>query len=220
MAIFGNTQYNPASVMLGSGGGSGPYMSMASGNNPNNKINGISPISAGTFAAPSGNGGNQYNSMPPISGGNFGIPTQSPGGTTQAGFNDGTNQKPILQNTLAPEAVRATGTGPFDSAYRQNLATYAGGQFQRPGDNLSFDPTSPNLFGNPTGGGNAPVLGMGNSLLSMGLGGQPAAFQNPSTPTANPTMGSNQLGSSLQNWLKQLNQFGIGGSNFAGNQPL
>jgi hypothetical protein len=200
---FGNTQYNPASVMLGSGG-SGPYMSASSsGNNPNNKINGISPISAGTF---------------PISGGASGTPGQAP--PIQAGFNDGTNQKPILQNTLAPEAVRATGTGPFDSAYRQNLATYAGGQFQRPGGNLSFDPTSPNLFGNPTGGGNDPVLGMGNSLLSMGLGGQPAAFSNPSTPAANPAMGSNQLGSSLQNWLKQLNQFGIGGNNFAGNQAL
>src|SRR6202012_347275 len=142
------TDYNPAKVMLGSGG-SGPYINSSS--SPTH-----TPIQQAS-----------------------GFATQ-PNPIQQASTNiGGTAQVPIQQNTLAPESVRATGSGPFDDAYRQNLATYAGGQFQRPGGNLSFNPTSTSLFGNPTGGGNDPVLGMGNSLLSLGLGGQPAAFANP-----------------------------------------
>ena len=43
---------------------------------------------------------------------------------------------------VGAQSVRATGTGAFDNAYRQNLATYAGGQFARPNGSLSFNPTS------------------------------------------------------------------------------
>src|SRR5262245_47579072 len=52
-----------------------------------------------------------------------------------AEFHDPEDQGPP-PNVLSSEAVRATGTGPYDSAYWQNLATYAGGQFVRPGGNL------------------------------------------------------------------------------------
>lgn len=196
MASFGNTQYNPASVMLGSGSG-GPYLKSGSGG-----ITG-GPIMGGTAQFP-GVGGTA-----PVSGGGT-APTQS----TNVG---GTAQVPQVQQ-LNPESVRATGSGPFDSAYRQNLATYAGGQFERPGGNLSFNPTSSNLFGNPTGGGNDPVLGMGNSLLSLGLGGQPAAFNTPQPQTTNPTMGGNQLGGSLMDWLRQLRgSNGLGSGNAGAN---
>src|SRR5579871_6080001 len=81
-------------------------------------------------------------------------------------------------NVLGPQAVRATGSGPYDNAYRQDLATYAGGLFQRPGGVLNLNPTG-QLTGNPTGGGNAPVQGMPNDLLSMALGGQAFSFAPP-----------------------------------------
>lgn len=106
-------------------------------------------------------------------------------------------------NVLGPEAVRATGSGPYDSAYRQNLATYAGGQLSRPGGLLSFNPTDPNSFpGNPTGGGNAPVMGSPTGLLDQALGGSPFSY----TPPANPTPGASQNPSSNY-WKFWLNQY-------------
>ena len=88
------------------------------------------------------------------------------------------------------EAVRATGQGPYDSAYRQNLATYAGGGFQRPGGYLGFNPTG-QLPGNPTGTGSAPVQGAPTDLLSMALTGTgryaPSWSQQiPTAPLAQP----------------------------------
>lgn len=107
--------------------------------------------------------------------------------------------------TVGPSAVRATGSGPFDSAYRQNLATYAGGQFAPgSGGGLSFNPTDTSTFpGQPTGGGNAPVTGMPNTLLDEALGGQsfswtPPPAQPSATPSGQATMPS------LQDWLKQF----------------
>jgi hypothetical protein len=201
------TDYNPASVMLKSNG-SGPYI-------------GAIGASAG---ANTGGSFNRIPGMPPVNGGTGTFPGSTPNpnpAPSPGSGNYATLPAKVPQiSQLTPESVRASGTGPFDDAYRQNLATYAGGQFQRPGGNLSFNPTSSNLFGNPTGGGNDPVLGMGNSLLSMGLGGQPAAFNTtPQTQTANtnPTMGGNQLGGSLLDWLRQL-RGNNGGANFAGLQ--
>lgn len=92
-------------------------------------------------------------------------------------------RQPQANPTLGAEAVRATGSGPFDAAYRQNLATYSGGQFQRPGGELAFNPTGA-LFGNPVGGGNAPVLGMPNDLLGQALTG--GAFKTPQAKPAEP----------------------------------
>jgi hypothetical protein len=106
------------------------------------------------------------------------------------------------QTVLGAESVRATGQGPFDAAYRQNLATYGGGQFQRPGGNLSFNPTSSQPFGQtpPT------------DLLSLALGGQafgaaqPAATQSPTTPVRKPIW----QGPDWQKWIQQLtNQGGL-----------
>lgn len=48
---------------------------------------------------------------------------------------------------MGAQAVRATGEGPFDAGYRQNLATFAGGDFERPEGGLSFNPTAPDPFG-------------------------------------------------------------------------
>ena len=114
-------------------------------------------------------------------------------------------QSPALPTaTVGPSSVRATGSGPFDQAYRQNLASYAGGQFARPSSGMSFNPTDPNTFpGQPTGGGNAPVTGMPNTLLDQALGGQsfswtPPPAQPSSTPSGQATMPS------LQDWLKQF----------------
>lgn len=48
----------------------------------------------------------------------------------------------------AAGAVRSTAGGPFDSAYRQNLATFAGGDLARPeGGVLSFNPLAADPFG-------------------------------------------------------------------------
>ena len=123
-------------------------------------------------------------------------PVQMSGTPAIAQFHDPEGQGPP-PNVLGSEAVRATGTGPYDSAYRQNLATYAGGQFVRPpgpgllggntsGGVLSFNPTG-GLFGNPTGGGNAPVLGMPNSLIGQALSGNPFSFTPPPPPPPPPS---------------------------------
>jgi hypothetical protein len=198
MAALGNTQYNPASVMIGNGGGSGPYINPPAGG-------GSTPIKAGTGQWPGlGGGGTTGGGGSPITG-----PPMSGSPAFVPNFSG-----------VTPESVRASGTGPFDSAYRQNLATYAGGQFQRPGGNLSFNPTGNNLFGNPTGGGNAPLPGLGTSLLDSGLGGQPAVGNTPPPAAATPdpnVMGGNPMGTSWQEWLKQLRSQGIGGG-FAGLQ--
>lgn len=91
--------------------------------------------------------------------------------------------QPQQPKVLGAEAIRATGSGPYDPAYRQDLATYAGGLFQRPGGFLGLNPTG-SLSGNPTGGGNAPVPGTQNDLLSMALGGQ--SFLSPPAQQAKP----------------------------------
>src|SRR5215471_20407723 len=101
--------------------------------------------------------------------------------------------------TLGAEAIRATGTGPFDDAYRQNLATYAGGLFSRPGGFLGFNPTGTSLFGAPTGGGNAPVPGTGMSLYSQALGGNPFSVPNPPPPQV-PT--ADDAGWGWQDWVQ------------------
>lgn len=105
-------------------------------------------------------------------------------------------------NTIGSESVRATGTGPYDNAYRQNLATYAGGLFQRPGGNLSFNPTDPKSFpGNPVGGGNAPVQGTPNSLIGQALGGQAASYSPPAQNTA--PLATPNMQQWLQNFMSQ-----------------
>lgn len=120
-------------------------------------------------------------------------------------------------SSLGPEAVRATGTGPFDSAYRQNLATYAGGQFQRPGGVLSFNPTAQQgqagaLGGLPTGGGNAPITGSPNSLLGMAIGGAPfsppGGAPAPSTTTKNTPPKPIWQQPGWQQWLNGLTNQG------------
>jgi hypothetical protein len=91
-------------------------------------------------------------------------------------------------NVLGSETVRATGQGPFDPAYRQNLATYAGGLLNRPGGNLNINPTGTDFPEQP-------------SLLSQALGGQAFSY----TPTPSPEQ---QTVLSWQDWLKQFRQKG------------
>src|SRR5215475_7260919 len=76
---------------------------------------------------------------------------------------------------VGPETVRATGDSKQgDAGWRQNLATFSGGQFQRPGGFLNFNPLSNSPFGGQaTGGGNAPAMGMPSTLLQYALGMNP-----------------------------------------------
>lgn len=118
---------------------------------------------------------------------------------------------------LQPTTVRATGSGPFDPAYRQNLATYAMGQYQpQSPTGTSFNPTGPIPFGQATGGGNAPVLGTPQTLLGQALGGNPFTTPSPSTPpvsSANNASGGQfgDINSWLQQYLKGYQLPGIAG---------
>jgi hypothetical protein len=100
-------------------------------------------------------------------------PTGNPGmktvGTSPLGPQKPAGNPGMKPGVVGAQAVRATGQGPYDPAFRQDLATYAGGQFSRPGGNLSFNPT-----------GQLPAgLGANNSLLSQALGGQAFSFAPP-----------------------------------------
>lgn len=110
-------------------------------------------------------------------------------------------QQPITQ-TLGAQAVRATGSGPFDSAYRQNLATYAGGGYAKPGGTLSFNPTG-SLFGNPTGVGSAPVLGAPTDLLSQALGGNPFTANTSAPSSGSLTARVGKTVDPQQQWIQQ-----------------
>lgn len=179
-----STTYNPVSVMMGNPGKVGvPYTGVPPKANP--PIWGGNPIKApgGPFTSTSGGA-----ATPP--------PATAPSTAPPA-------------NVVGPESVRATGAGPFDSAYRQDLATYAGGLFARPGGNLSFNPTSNAPFGGAaTGGGSAPVLGMPNTLLQNALGGNPFTYTPPAPASSTDSGDSTNL--NLQDWFNQF--MGQGGN--------
>jgi len=208
MAITGSgnalTSFDPGRVFLGKSSATKPYLMQ-------NPI--TSPMSNGP--------------LPPTP-----TPaTTDQGGTGQVPRTDGgvtiTNIGPIPKepgpqifgNTVGPEAIRASGTGPFDPAYRQNLATFAGGQFFRPNGALSFNPTGKldDLFGTPTGGGNAPVMGMPRSLLGMALGGSPFNTPQPQQ-TTQPDTSSGDGTRDWQDWLKRWRTRGVGGGGIFGDQ--
>lgn len=216
MAI-GDTNFNPGQVMLG--GGNGPYMQTSAQKNPSSFMR--KPL----FPTPTlpGGGNVPTNGGSPVNQNGFSNPVGGPGGPQNGGqvsigsagpLGPAPTQPTQTSSTLLPETVRATGSGPFDPAFRQNLATYAGGQFQRPGGNLSFDPTGQTMpNAQPTGLGNAPVPGMGNGLLQMALGGQPFNVQ-PQMPTP-PASGLGNVGQTngmdaLNWWLGQMGQQGNG----------
>jgi len=74
---------------------------------------------------------------------------------------------------MAAQAVRPTSFGNFDPSYGQNLATFIGGMFQRPQQNqaLQFNPfgnlTDANVQYPQLGGGNAPGMGLPQTLLQF-----------------------------------------------------
>ena len=188
MAGFGTT-YNPSAVMMGRPAtGSGPYLWSGGGAKPpGGGTVGLNPTQQGSGPAPSNSVGlkpTQYSSGP------------------------GTTPQPAAGNVVGPESIRATGTGPFDQAYRQNLATYAGGQFSRPGGTLNFNPTDVSTFpGMPTGGGTAPVTGMPQSLLDMALSGRGFSWNSPqpaATATKPPQFPD------MQFWMDQFMRGGRG----------
>lgn len=173
------TNFNPSAVMMGRGSGSSPYLWTGAGSAPPKP----QPISAGTFSS----SGPAAPSAPVSP-----APPPAPPG-----------------NVLGAESIRATGTGPFDAQYRQNLATYAGGQFSRPGGSMSFNPTDPSTFpGQPTGAGTAPVIGMPQSLLDVALGGQGFSWTPP--PPANTSVTPGDF-SSLQDWMNEFLKNGRSG---------
>ncbi len=117
----------------------------------------------------------------------------------------------MQNNVLGSESVRSSGSGPFDSTYRQNLATYGGGQFARPGGNMSFNPTDASTFpGNPTGGGNAPLPGLPDSLISRAIGGNPFSFSPPQPAAITPATSDQPDIMDWQDWLRQMRQQGGG----------
>lgn len=135
------------------------------------------------------------------------------GGSTQNPSQSGGQIGQSTPNTsgyLAPSAVRATGTGPYDSAYRQNLATYAGGQLYNPTGYMGFNPTQPSSYpGQPTGGGTAPLPGMPNTLLQQSTLGQPFSWvpPTPSGPStvSGPEWSGGQWPTNFQNqWLQNF----------------
>lgn len=122
----------------------------------------------------------------------------------------------------AAQAIRASGNNPgFNAAYLQNLATYALGQFapQGPGTQ-SINPLNPGQqFGTPTGGGNAPVMGMPTTQLAQAMGGQPAAQPAQSSGGGG---GESAQVLSMPDWIDQMlqqgSQFGLNGvGGFNGN---
>jgi hypothetical protein len=185
-----STSYNPLNVMMGQPSKVGmPYIG---GNNSGGKKP-LSPSQGWNFG---------LGDAPPMSGGSVGLP-----GTPMTSGSP--PQQPIgPSNLLGAESVRATGAGPFDSAYRQDLATFAGGLFNRPGGNLSFNPTSPEGFGQPVGGGNAPLTGMPNTLLQNALGGNPFNYTPPQPATG--TDKSQSMLFSMQDWLNEFLKNGRG----------
>jgi len=184
-----STTYNPVAVMMGNPGRTGtPYLNPMPG-----------PARKGNNLAPPG-------PTPPLPG-----PAQR-GGPVSLPSQGGSMSGPAQNgpNVVGPEAVRATGSGPFDPGFRQNLATFAGGLFNRPGGNLSFNPTSNQSFGQATGGGNAPLLGMPNTLLSNALGGNPFSYTPPAPADTSNQNGSNQnVPVSMQEWLNRFMNSGI-----------
>lgn len=179
--------YNPSNVMFGRPGNEmvrrpgGPYVWNGPGSKPPMPPPvGKPPIEQGPIST-----GGSYNNLPA----SVTVPSTSSG----------------LSGTVGPRNVRATGTGPFDPAYRQNLASYGGGQFS---GNLSFNPTDISSFpGNPTGGGTAPVSGMPTSLMDMALAGQGFSW-NPPAPANTATKPPNY--GDMQSWMDQFMKNGRG----------
>jgi len=92
-----------------------------------------------------------------------------------------------LYNPLGAQAVRPTTTGKFDPSYSQNLATAAGGMFQRPqqaNTALQFNPygnmgdVNANVPMQNLGGGNAPLQGLPQTLLQWAQWFNPSALGN------------------------------------------
>ena len=138
--------------------------------------------------------------------GTTGVPYAGTPTNTARKVNTPPQAQPGQSQTVGAQSVTATGLGPFDPAYRQNLATFAGGQFARPGGSLQFNPTGLGQgFGAPTGGGNAPLPGMPNTLLGQAQGGQPLVPQTQAlqAPTQAP-MNPNNF------WLEQFLKGGQG----------
>lgn len=120
-------------------------------------------------------------------------PTARPGPPASAG------------GTLGATAIRATGNTPgYDPSYAQNLATYGGGQFSGV---TSFNPFKLSTFpGAPTGGGNAPIAGLPNTLLSQAEGGQAFSWNPPqASQTATAAPGTNTV-LNMNEWLQQFLQ--------------
>jgi hypothetical protein len=197
MAGTFNINYNPAQVMMG-----GPARGVSgwAGSQPAPvgkpvPYLPISPVSGPKSHLPSGSG----NPAQPVG------PVAKPVGP--APFAPPTTPKPPQHGpsaaTVQAQPIRATGTGPYDPSYRQDLATFAGGNFLQPSGGLSFNPTG-QLTGNPTGVGSAPVQGMPTTLLSQALGGQGFAYTPPApTAPASATTAVNPQ-QSMQNWLQML----------------
>lgn len=183
--------FNPISVMMKQPSQTGvPYI----GGNTSGPIT-KGPFTEGGTARPMPpNPMPAWGGQPPMAGGG-----KSFGGSTPA-------PQPNSQNVVGPESIRATGAGPFDSAYRQDLATFAGGLFGRPGGNLSFNPTGNQPFGGAAvGGGNAPIFGMPNTLLQNALGGNPFSFTPPAPTTGAVNNQPNTL-NMMDWWNRFMNQ--------------
>lgn len=97
---------------------------------------------------------------------------------------------PGTYDPLASQAIRPTSFGNFDPQYGQNLSTFIGQSFQRPQANqpLQFNPygnlTDANVNYPNVGGGNAPLPGLPQTLLSWAQMFSPSALTPPATQAA------------------------------------
>jgi hypothetical protein len=120
-------------------------------------------------------------------------PIQGPSDSGMTGSGPA-SQRPY--NPLGAQAVRPTSFGNFDPQYGQNLATFIGGMFQRPQQNqpLQFNPygnlTDANVQYPQLGGGNAPGVGLPQTLLQFAQLFNPTALGT-NRPVATPSQGNN-----------------------------
>lgn len=175
------------------------------------RVNPVGPVMGGTFSAnPQPSAPHRAFQPPPPTGPQppnrqFNPPGSVPPNPMQGGDPSG--------------GIRATGpSSGFDPNYLQNLATSDAGIFSRPQGGLAFNPLG-NLesISGTSGGGNAPVAGIPQGMLTQALAAnptfQPVAQQTGLAPGAIST----SLPNTQQNLAQMLQQV-FGGQALANTQ--
>jgi hypothetical protein len=177
---------------------SGPYIGAPQPTAP--VIPRANPIQTGPVGIPGSGRGFPVSAPNPQVGPTPGGPTPMQGGDPSGG-------------------VRATGpTAGFDPSYLQNLATSDAGIFSRPAGGLSFNPLG-NLasISGTSGGGNAPVAGIPQGMLTQALAANPTFLPQDQQTGLNPGQISTSLPNTSQSLAQMLQQV-FGGQALANTQ--